>query len=150
MSQSIDAITEDLLRDAVRFHGHLGPFLALGLKAGLFANEVLGKDCFKTRAIVETEPKPPYSCFVDGVQVATGCTMGKRNIKIKRGKSLSLIIIKDDKSVKMSLKEEVLESLKNMSFREAAEKKALEIINKPISDLFDINISPHAGFSSRI
>lgn len=147
MSQSTDAITEDLLRDAVRFHGHLGPFLVLGLKAGLFANEVLGKDYFKTKAIVETELKPPYSCFVDGVQVATGCTMGKRNIKIKRGKSLSLIIIKDDKSVKMSLKEEVLERLKNMSFREAAEKKALEIINEPICDLFDIDVSPHVGFS---
>lgn len=133
---------DDLLKEAVRFHGHLGPFLVLGLKAGLFANKVLGKDYFKTRAIVETEPKPPCSCFVDGVQVATGCTMGKRNIKIKRGKSLSLIIIKDDKVVKMILKEEIFESLKNISFKEEAERKALEIVNQPINDLFDVNISP--------
>lgn len=146
MSQSTEAITDELLRDAIKFHGHLGPFLVLGLKAGLFANKVLGKDYFKTRAIVETEPKPPYSCFVDGVQVATGCTMGKRNIKIRRGKSLSLIINKDNESVKMTLKEEILESLKNMSFREDAEKKALEIINKPISDLFNINMPLHKGF----
>jgi formylmethanofuran dehydrogenase subunit E len=133
---------DDLLKEAIRFHGHLGPFLVLGLKAGLFANKVLGKDYFKTRAIVATEPKPPYSCFVDGVQVATGCTMGKRNIKIKRGKSLSLIITKDDKVVKMSIREEIFESLKNISFKEEAERKALEIVNKPINDLFDVNISP--------
>jgi formylmethanofuran dehydrogenase subunit E len=133
---------DDLLKEAIRFHGHLGPFLVLGLKAGLFANKVLGKDYFKTRAIVETEPKPPYSCFVDGVQIATGCTMGKRNIKIKRGKSLSLIITKDDKVVKMSIREEIFKSLKNISFKEEAERKALEIVNKPISDLFNINISP--------
>lgn len=44
------------LNKAVSFHGHLGPFLLLGLKAGLFANEVLGKDYFKTEAIIEAEP----------------------------------------------------------------------------------------------
>jgi formylmethanofuran dehydrogenase subunit E len=142
LSCSSETNLDDFLKEAVRFHGHLGPFLVLGLKAGLFANKVLGKDYFKTKAIVETELKPPCSCFVDGVQVATGCTMGKGNIKIKRGKSLSLVIIKDDKVVKMSLKKEILESLKNIPFEEEVERKALEIVNKPISDLFNINISP--------
>lgn len=28
---------------AIEFHGHLGPYLVLGLKAGLYANQILGR-----------------------------------------------------------------------------------------------------------
>ncbi len=52
-------IPKELIESAVKFHGHLGPFLILGLKAGLYANEVLGRDPFGMKVIVETEPKPP-------------------------------------------------------------------------------------------
>jgi formylmethanofuran dehydrogenase subunit E len=49
------SISDDLVRHVVEFHGHLGPFLVLGLKAGLLANSMLGKDCFKTTAVVMTD-----------------------------------------------------------------------------------------------
>jgi len=131
-------IPEKLLDDAVRFHGHRGPFLILGLKAGLFANEVLGKDYFKTRAIIETDLNPPCSCFVDGVQFATGCTMGKGNIELKKGRSLSVIFIKDDKKLKLTLKDDILESLKKTSSKKESKKTALSLSKKFIRELFDI------------
>jgi formylmethanofuran dehydrogenase subunit E len=71
-----------LLVAAGRFHGHIGPFLALGLRMGLAATESLGKDPFEMRASVRVVPKPPRSCTVDGIQYASGCTMGKANLEI--------------------------------------------------------------------
>lgn len=132
------SISKRLIDDAVRFHGHLGPFLILGLKAGLFANEVLGRDSFKTKAIIETEPTPPCSCFVDGVQFATGCTMGKGNIKLKQSNALSVHFIKGDKSLTLCLKNDILASLEKGSSIEELEETALSLSKKPISELFDI------------
>lgn len=140
MNGMYDEITSALLNEAVKFHGHLGPFLILGLKAGLFANRVLGKDYFRTKAIVETRPSPPYSCLVDGIQVATGCTMGKGNITVREGESILIIFIKDNKLLKMKLKDDALKSLKEMSTKEDTEQKAFETINKSINELFDISI----------
>jgi formylmethanofuran dehydrogenase subunit E len=66
-----------------RFHGHIGPFLAVGLKMGLTANERLGRDPMDMKAVVRVEARPPRSCVVDGIQYSTGCTMGKGNITIE-------------------------------------------------------------------
>jgi len=132
-------IPKRLIHDAVRFHGHLGPFLILGLKAGLFANMLLGKDYFRARAIVETEPVPPCSCFIDGIQIATGCTMGKANIELKKGSSLSVTFLKDGKRLELILKAEVLKTLKGVSSKEDAEQKALNLSERPIQEFFNIN-----------
>jgi len=132
------SIPKRLLDDAVRLHGHLGAFLVLGLKAGLFANEVLGKDYFGTKALVETELIPPFSCFVDGVQVATGCTMGKGNIELKKGDSISVTFTKDCQRLKLSLKSDVLETLRGISSKAESEKMALTLVNRPVQDLFNI------------
>jgi formylmethanofuran dehydrogenase subunit E len=72
-----------LLVAAGRFHGHIGPFLAVGLKMGLAANEKLGRDPMGMRAAVSVEGRPPRSCVVDGIQYSTGCTMGKGNITME-------------------------------------------------------------------
>jgi len=135
-------VMKRLIKEGVKFHGHLGPFLILGLKAGLFASKILGKDCFKVYAIVETEPSPPFSCILDGIQVATGCTMGKRNIELKSGKHLSVTFTKEEKRLKISLKDEVLSDLKNMSSREESENKAKILINQPFHELFNIEEQP--------
>ena len=132
-----NSVPKKIIDDAVRFHGHLGPFLILGVKAGLFANETLGKDYFKTRTIVETELAPPCSCFADGVQFVTGCTMGKGKIELRDGCALSVLFLKDDKKLKLSLKGEVLESLKRISSKKESEKMALNLSKKPIREIFD-------------
>jgi len=126
------------MEGAVRFHGHLGPFLVLGLKAGLFANEVLGKDCFKTRAVVVTKPAPPFSCFVDGIQFATCCTMGKGNIELNKGDSLSVLFTKGTKTVQLRLKTYILKSLKEASLKTRLDKTAEDFSKKPVQALFEI------------
>ena len=133
-------LPEDLIENAVRFHGHLGPFLILGLKAGLFANEILGKDYFETRVIVETEDTPPCSCVVDGLQFTTGCTMGKGNIELKRGQSLHMVFTKGKKGLKLSLKGAILRSLKDTCSNKERRETALLTSKRPIQELFDISV----------
>lgn len=71
-----------LLLAAGRFHGHIGPFLSIGLRMGMLANQILGRCPFSTRVEVWVEPSPPRSCTIDGIQFVTGCTLGKGNISV--------------------------------------------------------------------
>jgi len=140
LSGESNEITSTLLDEAVKFHGHLGPFLILGLKAGLYANKVLGKDYFKTKVIVETEPRPPYSCLIDGLQITTGCTMGKGNIEIRNGDPALIRFVRGNKVLEMRLKKSVLRNLEDMRVEEDSKRKSFEIMCKSVNELFDINI----------
>jgi formylmethanofuran dehydrogenase subunit E len=137
--QSKNPVTsKEFLKRAIEFHGHLGPFLVLGVKAGLLANSLLGKDCLKMKAIVVTEPFPPTSCFVDGVQFATGCTMGKRNIRLRKGKSTSAVFLKDGRMVRLRVKDEVLESINKIVSEDESHKESLRLLGCPVSRLFKV------------
>jgi len=66
--------------------------LALGVRLGLKAREALeAKGYFDLEVEVRCPLRPPYSCVVDGVMVATGCTPGKGNLKAVESNSPSVI-----------------------------------------------------------
>ncbi len=101
----------ELLGIGVKFHGHKCPAMPLGLRAGLAAMKKLGVERASNKelfAFVETGPFHATMCFVDGVQIATGCTYGKANIKkLNYGKNaLTLIDIKNKKAVRVSINSE--------------------------------------------
>lgn len=131
-------VPDELVKGAVEFHGHIGPFLILGLKAGLLANSLLGKDCFKIQAAITTNPSPPNSCFVDGVQFVTGCTMGKGNIELRKGKGVSVRFSKEGKMLTLKLRKEMLESIRNIPSEEASKQMSLNLLNKSAYELFEI------------
>ncbi len=65
--------------DAVTFHGHRCPGLALGYRAAGVGLEALGADPAgdeEVVAVVEND-----ACGVDGLQVRAGCTFGKGNLR---------------------------------------------------------------------
>ncbi|ASJ07990.1 formylmethanofuran dehydrogenase [Thermococcus siculi] len=74
---------EGILEYAREFHGHACPYLALGIRASLVAMEELGVGRLdysgsvdeSILAVVEIN-----SCFTDGVQVTTGCTLGNNSL----------------------------------------------------------------------
>jgi len=74
----MNEIQSDDLRDAIQFHGHLCPGLALGYrvaKAALRELEAERPQDEELVAIVEND-----SCAVDAIQFITGCTFGKGNL----------------------------------------------------------------------
>src|SRR3989338_2684362 len=69
------------LRQGIRFHGHLGPYLTLGILLGEFALKRLRcKKYFGFNVKVYGANKKPKSCLIDGLQLSTGATFGKGNI----------------------------------------------------------------------
>lgn len=126
----------DLLKAAAYFHGHNGPFLVLGLKAGDLSNRLLGREPFGTRVEIHSNPKPPQSCMVDGIQFSTGCTMGKGNISLHPGNgSVRAIFVNSKGTLELKLQPWVLESLKTMN-DENLEATAQSMYEKPAESLF--------------
>jgi formylmethanofuran dehydrogenase subunit E len=76
------------IEDLAAFHGHLGPYIVLGYRIGRYAREYFCNDAFEMSAVVHCSGTPPQSCIVDGVQIGSGCTMGKRNIDLKVSDSI--------------------------------------------------------------
>jgi len=76
-----DVSVKEVVRDAARFHGHLGPFLVVGVKMGLVARERLGLKGLEGQVAVRLVP--PFSCVIDGVQVVTHCTVGNRRLTVE-------------------------------------------------------------------
>jgi formylmethanofuran dehydrogenase subunit E len=70
------------LTKVVQFHGHLGPAVVAGARMGMIGlRAVDAKGYFDVEVTCEGPmAKPPQACFLDGVQVATGATMGKRTL----------------------------------------------------------------------
>lgn len=59
-------VSPKLLERAVRLHGHLGPFLVLGLKMTLLVEEIFGQKPLGCE--VEVINEKPYLCTVDGIR----------------------------------------------------------------------------------
>ena len=79
------------LEQAVRFHGHLGPWLVLGVLMGEHAVKTLkAKKYFGVEVKVWGANKRPKSCLIDGLQLSTGATYGKGNIAKYNGNKLKV------------------------------------------------------------
>jgi len=71
---------ETLLR---AFHGHLGPYVVIGYRMGKLALKELNTEGhFGISAEVHSPLQTPRSCLIDGVQIGSGCTLGKGNIAV--------------------------------------------------------------------
>jgi len=102
---------KSLLELGISFHGHKCPAMPLGIRVGLAAMKALGVERASNKelyCICETGFAHATMCFVDGVQVATGCTFGKANIeKVNYEKNaITLIDVKPKRAVRVSLRPE--------------------------------------------
>jgi len=135
----------EILEKAVDLHGHLGPFLVLGIRMGLIGLRELGtkKGNQKLRVTVMTKPSVPFSCVIDGIQAATKCTIGNRKLKLRN--SLRTVSAKfqilEENTVTVTLypakREEIEKLLEHVGFQEV-EKIARNIIFIPERELFKV------------
>jgi formylmethanofuran dehydrogenase subunit E len=77
----MDALAEILRASAAR-HTHLCPRQVLGARMGLYGLTLLGIEApvARTTALVILETD---GCFADGVEIATGATIGHRTLRIQ-------------------------------------------------------------------
>ncbi len=129
----------ELFTLGVRFHGHPGPFLALGIRMGLLALRLLGSTGFRgIAAEVETGTEPPISCLVDGIQVSTGCTAGKGNLLVRPLGQAAAIFSANGKRLRIEVRPEWL---RRIAAEGAAEYLAAAVLDAPVEELFRWTLS---------
>jgi formylmethanofuran dehydrogenase subunit E len=86
----INVSTKSLLRKAKEFHGHLGPFLAIGVRMGQIGLRELGlsEQTESVRVFLKVLPSVPYSCVVDGLQISTKCTVGNQRLRLENAERI--------------------------------------------------------------
>ncbi|RLF00248.1 MAG: hypothetical protein DRJ63_03045 [Thermoprotei archaeon] len=129
------------LEAAARLHGHKGPWLVLGYRAGARACEVLDpSDEFTLYCIVKTPLKTPYTCAIDGIQASTRCTLGKLSIKIEESTLEKIAYIFVDKRtgrrLELRLKPGVAKWIEEVDRKDM--RKAVKIAEEtPLQELFE-------------
>ena len=130
----------DTLKQIERFHGHLGPYVVIGYRMGLIANKKLGSDPFSKKAVVSSGKKPPISCIVDGIQISSGCTLGKGNILINdEDLAKAEFSNKDGKQTIISLKSSIRREIETKVTKENMVSYSEEIFNRTDEELFEVS-----------
>ena len=112
---------DEVYKVGLALHGHKCPAMPLGLRAGEAAMQVLGVQHApdgQLTALVEIDRNHCSTCFADGVQVVTGCTFGKGNIRsLGYGKfALTLVDNRTGRSVRVVASPEAMRRSQELEF----------------------------------
>ena len=135
------------IADAVDFHGHLGPFLVIGVRMGIVGMRELGlksNNDGKLQVTAHLKHLVPISCTLDGLQITTRCTMGNQKLKIVDSSDIAVnFSLQNGKEVTVAVNPAVYDRLKNHLLSAKASPKEVEnlaqlIVSMPERDLFRI------------
>ncbi len=132
------------LREAGKFHGHLGPYLILGILAGELALKKLKtKRYFGLQVNVWGANKKPKSCLVDGLQLSTGATYGKGNIQKLNGSGIKIGFHNNvnHKKITLRFKQNLIQDLKQIKRHRDSELLAKRLYKTDYSELFKLTNS---------
>jgi len=135
-----------IIKRAAKFHGHLGPFLVIGVRMGLIGIRELKTKANQGKLHVTAKLKysVPFSCVLDGIQITTRCTFGNQKLTLKNSSDIAAefqlpntkqITIAVNQTTFNELKEQLLS--KNPSTHDVEELAKL-IASMPEKDLFVI------------
>jgi formylmethanofuran dehydrogenase subunit E len=130
-----------MLNRAIDFHGHLGPYLVLGMLMGdLAINKLKCKKHFGVRVIVRGALNRPKSCLIDGIQISAGCTYGKGNIKKINGKKIEVFFenLANNKKLRVFLQEDLITRLNSLSGHRPYESFARQLLKIRPEKLFQL------------
>jgi formylmethanofuran dehydrogenase subunit E len=135
-----------MLEDLVSWHGHLGGFLVMGYKAGQMLLGRLGaRTHFGMDIVVWCPPQPPASCLLDGLQLSTGCTMGKRNINLRPSGEIRVraVNLESRRTVVLRPREEALQIVERITQEEGAEAAGQWAWERAAEELWEENGEGH-------
>lgn len=102
-------------------HGHKCPAMPMGLRVGAAAMNTLGVERSsdgQLLALLELGEDHCATCFADGIQTITGCTLGKGNIrKLQYGKwGVTLVDVATARAVRVTPRAEAMLANKQSAF----------------------------------
>lgn len=150
-----EKISQELIQETIRFHGHSCPGLAIGIRAAEWALMEMGKSPDEEIvAVVETD-----MCGVDAIQYLIGCTFGKGNLihkdygktaftfyRRRDGKGVRIVTRQearapqDDEFTRLRKKKmaEGLDGEEEKKFKAAMGARTKKIMDTPLEELFEI------------
>ena len=133
------------IKNAEKLHGHLGPFLVIGVRMGKTVKRILNLNTGDNSELEATAKIPlltPISCIIDGIQTTTHCTVGNQKLKIENSQKEIVVNFKlqhSNRTLKVLVNPKIVEKLMNRISEGASnEELAWEIARMPDSQLFTI------------
>jgi len=134
-----------LIKKAADFHGHLGPFLVIGVRMGTLTKKILNVNAGEGSKLRVTAWLPlltPFSCIIDGIQATTQCTIGNQKLKMENSQTKIIVYFElknSYKALRIHVDPKIIKELKNRYSEGASnEELAQEIAAIPESQLFVI------------
>jgi len=137
---------EQFITKAQELHGHLGPFLIIGVRMGLIAKKQLCKSNSQNTSLVAKVKLPlstPFSCLLDGIQITTTCTIGNQRLKIENALSIEACFMnkKSGGEVLITLNQDLTNEMqKRLKEQDLTEDYALKLARAPDKALFNIKM----------
>ncbi len=114
-----------VLEKAAEFHGHLGPFLVIGVRIGLIGLKEISKHNGEQLTIDLSLPlHVPFSCIIDGLQVTTHCTVGNQKLSVRDSDSIKARFTGENNGI------EVMIALNKSTFEELK----FQLLGEPIPE----------------
>ena len=134
-----------VIKKAADFHGHLGPFLVIGVRMGSLAKKILNANAEENNKFRVTARLPlltPFSCIIDGIQATTQCTVGNQKLRIENSQAKIIVYFEQQDShkvLRIHVNSKIIKELeKRYSEGASNEELAQEIASMPESQLFVI------------
>lgn len=127
---------KDFYENGLALHGHKCPAMPMGLRIGAAAMNKLGVGPApdgQLIALLEIGEHHCATCFADGVQIITGCTFGKGNIKkLNYGKwGVTLIDRKSSRACRVTPTAEAMMANKKTTFFSEYREKGIPASQVP-------------------
>ena len=144
MKEKINKRYDSILKKAEEFHGHLGPFLVIGIKMGLVGLGRVEATEGSSLAVTASLPlRVPFSCIIDGLQITTKCTIGNQKLTLRESEKIQAEFKRKDNGQKtvVALNQSTFEKLKSQLLQETlpdekVRKLAWKVATIPETELF--------------
>jgi formylmethanofuran dehydrogenase subunit E len=122
------------------FHGHVGPYVVLGFRAGMLARETLDSPgYFDLTAEAVCPLRTPTSCFLDGLQLGSGCTLGKRSLTAAEGLPIACLFTDaGGRRVRIALAEGLTDRIRAWIEADGVEETGRRVMALPVDALFSV------------
>ena len=143
---TVDRAFKKEIDRAAALHGHLGPFLVIGIRMGKIAKRQLKADNkgSQFQVMMRVPQKTPFTCTIDGVQAYTHCTIGNQRLAVEKSDteiSCSFRLQDSKQTVEITLKPEVIEDLMNQfKDRVKSEELAKRVALMTNEELFTVEV----------
>lgn len=128
-----------------RFHGHLGPYVVLGMRMGEAARTTYP---FRIYATLYCGSKRPRSCMADGVQYSSCCTLGKANIRVVEWGAACGMFTDGRTGIEIRILQEVLDSIDGKVTAENEDVVSVQLYQQRNEDLFiTTSVEPEVAWS---